>query len=68
MALDNIGLSAEIADRKLGMKAAVGSLSLLVVSGLIAGVWTGSPGMAAVFLGTAALGAVGAFIRGRNGR
>ena len=65
--MDNKMFDAEIADRRLGMICGAALFGLLVLAAFVAGVLTGQVGLAAVFMGTAVIGGIGLFIKGRNG-
>jgi uncharacterized membrane protein len=64
--MDRKVLAAEIADRKLGMWLGAGAFALLVVSAFASALLLENPVVPGLFLGAAALGAVGLFIRGRS--
>lgn len=61
-------LRAEVADRKLGMLLGGGLFALLIIGAFATLFITDNPLVPGLFLGTAAIGGVVAFIRGRNGR
>lgn len=69
MDMDASGQAAEIADQRRGMlMGAIVFLSLILGAFLIA-LWTESEVVPGLFLGAAAIGAVGTFVNGRqNGR
>lgn len=67
IAMDHKMSDAEIADRRLGMICGATLFGFLILAALICGIWTKQTGLAAVFLGTAVIGGIGLFIKGRNG-
>lgn len=66
--MDEKVVGAEIADRNLGMWLGGGLFALLIVGAFATLFVTSNPIVPGLFLGTAAIGGVVAFIRGRNGR
>lgn len=66
--MDRSILKAEVADRKLGMVLGAGLFGLLIVGAFSALFVTTNPVVPGLFLGTAAIGGVVAFIKGRNGK
>ena len=64
--IDNQLLAAEVADRKLGMLLGASCLALLLILAFASAVLTGSEVVPGLFLGSAVLGAVGMFIKGRH--
>jgi len=64
--IENKIVDAEIADQKRGMYLGAGCLALLLVLALLSAWLTGSEVVPGLFLGSAVLGAVGMFIKGRN--
>lgn len=67
VAMDQQVLAAEIADRKLGMILGASMFGLLIIGAFAALFVTDSAVVPGLFLGTAAIGGVVAFIKGRNG-
>ena len=68
MEMDKKVVAAEVADRKLGMVLAGGFFTLLILGAFASLFVNNSPVVPALFLGTAAIGGVAAFIKGRNSR
>ncbi|MFV0336095.1 MAG: DUF2335 domain-containing protein [Tropicimonas sp.] len=68
ISMDQKLAGAEIADRKLGMWLGAGLFGLLIVGAFASLLITSNPVVPGLFLGTAAIGGVVAFIKGRNGR
>jgi uncharacterized membrane protein len=66
--MDRQVVSAEVADRKLGMLLGAGIFALLILGAFAALFVSSNPVVPGLFLGTAAIGGVVAFIRGRNGK
>lgn len=66
--MDKNILDAEARDQKLGMILGAGLFALLIFSALAIGLLTRDPIMAGIFLAAGAIGGVGLFIRGRNGK
>lgn len=64
--MDKDILAAEKSDRKLGMWLGWGAFVFLVVCALASAAITGSQVIPGLFLGTAAIGGVSLFVRGRN--
>lgn len=64
--MDRRVLDAEKSDRDLGMWLGAGAFTLLVVSALISALILESEIIPGLFLGAAALGAVGLFVKGRT--
>lgn len=60
-------LAADIADQKLGMWLGASMFGLLIVGAFAALFVTSNPIVPGLFLGTAAIGGVVAFIKGRSG-
>lgn len=60
-------VDSEIMDQRRGMYLGAISFMVLVVSALASAVITSNPVIVGLFLGSAALGAIGLLIRGRNG-
>lgn len=67
MQSNRTALEAEIDDRKRGMYFGFFSLVFLIGGGFGSLFVTDNPIVPGIFLGTAALGAVGMFVRGRSG-
>ncbi len=65
--MDQKVVGADIADRKLGMWLGAGLFALLILGAFLTLFVTSNPVVPGLFLGTAAIGGVVAFIRGRNG-
>ncbi|MGF6860592.1 putative membrane protein [Rhodobacteraceae bacterium MBR-64] len=65
--MEQTSLNAEISDRKLGMWLGAGTFGLLILGAILSALFTKSEIIPGLFLGAAALGGVGMFIRGRNG-
>lgn len=66
IAINNRALEADIEDRKLGMWMGAGLFALLILAAFAALFLSQDPIIIGLFLGTAAIGGVGLFIRGRN--
>lgn len=66
--MDQKVVGAEVADRKLGMYLGAGLFGLLIVGAFATLFVTTNPVVPGLFLGTAAIGGVVAFIKGRNGK
>ena len=66
MHMDYKVIEAEVADRKLGMLLGAGTFTVLIVCALVAAYLTDNAVIPGLFLGTAAIGGVGLFIRGRS--
>jgi hypothetical protein len=66
--MDQKVVSADVADRKLGMYLGAGLFGLLIVGAFASLFVTANPIVPGLFLGTAAIGGVVAFIKGRNGK
>lgn len=66
--MDRKVIEAEVADRKLGMYLGAGLFGLLIVGAFATLFVTTNPVVPGLFLGTAAIGGVVAFIKGRNGK
>ena len=66
MHMDKSVLSAEISDRKLGMWLGAGAFAFLVGCALVTALTIDSEIVPGLFLGAAAIGGVGLFIRGRQ--
>lgn len=66
--LHSAGVKAEISDRKLGMWLGAALFALLIIGAFSALFVTSNAVVPGLFLGTAAVGGVVAFIRGRNGK
>ena len=64
--MDKKILVAEVADTKLGMWLGAGAFVFLVACALISAIFTQSEIVPGLFLGTAAIGGVSLFIRGRQ--
>lgn len=64
--MDHKIVDAEIADQKRGMFLGAACLALLLILAFLSAVFTGSEVIPGLFLGTAAFGAIGMFIKGRN--
>jgi uncharacterized membrane protein len=60
-------LAAEIADRKRGMQYGAGLFAALILCAFVSLFVTTNPIVPGLFVGTAAIGGIAAFIRGRNG-
>ena len=67
VAIQTAVVKAEISDRKLGMWLGATLFALLIIGAFSALFVTDNPLVPGLFLGTAAIGGVVAFIRGRNG-
>lgn len=65
MKMDERILSAEVADRKLGMWLGFSAFLALVIAAFASGVITKDYKIAAVFLAAAAIGGIGMFVKGR---
>lgn len=68
VSMDRQVVNAEVADRKLGMLLGAGIFALLIFGAFAALFVSDSAIVPGLFLGTAAIGGVVAFIRGRNGK
>lgn len=68
MKMDQSVVASEVFDRKLGMWLGAGLFALLIVGAFATLFVTTNPVVPGLFLGTAAIGGVVAFIKGRNGR
>ena len=68
IAMDEKLSSAEISDRKLGMWLGATIFTLLIAGAFASIFFIDSAVVPGLFLGTAAIGGVVAFIRGRNGK
>lgn len=68
ISMDQSMVNAEVADRKLGMWLGAGLFGLLIVGAFGTLFVTSNPVVPGLFLGTAAIGGVVAFIKGRNGK
>lgn len=66
MDMDKKILAAEVADRKLGMWLGAAAFVFLVACALVTALITDSEVIPGLFLGAAAIGGVGLFIRGRQ--
>ncbi|WP_076363071.1 DUF2335 domain-containing protein [Phaeovulum vinaykumarii] len=66
--MDQQVVRAEVADRTLGMYLGASLFGLLIVGAFAALFVTKTPVIPGLFLGTAAIGGVVAFIKGRNGK
>lgn len=64
--MDEKILAAETSDRKLGMFLGAGAFIALIVCALFSAIMTDSNVIPGMFLGTAAIGGVSLFIRGRQ--
>lgn len=64
--MDKGMLGAEVSDRKLGMLLGEISFFFLIVGALVTALWTNSEIVPGLFLGTAAIGGVSLFIKGRQ--
>lgn len=61
-------LDAEIEDRKRGMRYGAGLFALLIICGFVSLFVTTNPVVPGLFLGSAVIGGITAFIKGRNGQ
>ena len=68
MAGNRTMLDAEIEDRKRGMKYGAGLFGLLIACGFASLFVTTNPLVPGLFLGSAVIGGITAFIKGRNGQ
>ncbi|MBL9045962.1 MAG: DUF2335 domain-containing protein [Tabrizicola sp.] len=68
MDMDRTSLAESVKDQKLGMVMGGGLFALLVSAALVVALKTESVLLAGLFLGAAAVGVIGLFIRGRNGK
>lgn len=68
MNMERSVLDAEEKDQRLGMLLGAGLFALLILAALWVALVTGNPVLSGVFLTAAALGGLGLFIKGRNGK
>lgn len=68
MAMERDSLTEGIRDQKLGMWIGACLFLFLVISALLVALLTKNAWLAGIFLGTASVGAIGLFIKGRNGK
>jgi uncharacterized membrane protein len=59
--------NAEIADRKLGMMIGGGLFAFLIIAALSTALFTENAALTSIFMGTAIIGGIGLFVKGRNG-
>lgn len=67
MAMERLAVESEIADQRRGMLLGAGLFALLIVAALGSAA-LGQPAVAGGFLTAAALGGIGVFVKGRNGK
>ena len=60
-------VDSEVADQRRGMLFGAGLFGLIIVAAFAAAYLELGDGVVGMFLGTAVIGAIGTFIRGRNG-
>lgn len=64
--LDKTAMNAEINDQRRGMNIGAVVFSALILAAFITAIWTQNEVIVGLFLGAAAIGAVGKFVNGRQ--